>query len=477
MEKTSNNGPAGQSNPQLVFTLILASFVTSFASSSLNVSIKVIGEEFHVPTATLGWLVTAFTICSVALILPLGRLGDLSSRRSILNVGIGLFSLSSAALVFAPSLGVMIGLRVCQGLGSAAMLATNQAIMVDAFPVEVRGRMLGISTSAVYFGLALGPIIGGFVTEHFGWRYVFALMAVLGGVSFVLAFGRLPANSSHVETNRLASNLDIVGILLFMTSVSTLSWGTNSLSSGNLAYIAITYGVLALGCFAWWQGKAQSPLLKPGLFQGGHGFAFANLSVFLNHSATMSITYLTSIYLQQAKGFGSDQAGLVLVTAPLVQAVFSIMAGRLSDKFSPFRLASIGCVFCTASLVAFSFISTQSGLLQIILSLVLNGIGFGFFGSPMTNAVMGLVDRSDVGTASAFMGTMRNLGQITSMSVITIVASMKLSNQALSQVSPTDLSAMMRLCYLVFTVICLLSLVASLQAKANPSDSDYVEKP
>ncbi|MCL2631715.1 MAG: MFS transporter [Coriobacteriia bacterium] len=452
-------------NPQLVFTLVLASYATSFAGSSLSVSIKIIGEEFAVPAATLGWLITAFSICTVSLNLPLGRLGDLSSRRTLLNIGLGLFSLSTFASVFAPSLQVLIVFRVVQGLGSACILASNQAIMVDAFPPEVRGRMLGISTSATYIGLASGPIIGGFVTQNFGWRTVFVFMSILGAIAFFVTLGRLPANSSRVEASELTKHLDIPGILLFIFGISLLSWGTNSIASGGIAIVAIVVGVITLSIFVWWETRARSPILNPALFKGGRSFALANISAFLNYTAAMSITYLISIYLQQAKGLGSDRAGLVLVTAPLVQAGVSIMAGRLADRYQAFKLASIGCGFCASALILLAFVKPETSILYIMFCLVLNGIGFGFFASPNTSAALSLVPRGDVGIASAFLSTMRNLGSIVSMSVIATVTSFAIGNLPINQVSPLDLTTVMRTCFIIFSGIGLLSVFTSLQQK------------
>ena len=460
-------------NPQLVFTLVLASFATSFAGSSLNVSIKVIGDEFQVPTATLGWLVTAFTICTVALNLPLGRIGDLSSRRTLLNIGLGLFSLSTLLAAFAPSLSVLIALRVVQGLGSAAILASNQAIMVDAFPPEIRGRMLGISTSATYIGLASGPILGGFVTQHFGWRVIFCFMAALGAIAFFVSLGRLPANSSRVEASQLKENLDIPGMLLFITGISALSWGTNSMASGTLAYLALGYGIVALAAFIWQETRAKSPVLNPRLFTAGFSYALLNITAFLNYTAAMSVSYLLSLYLQSVKGFGSDQAGIVLITQPLVQATVSIIAGRLADKYSPLKLASAGCVCCVGALGLLAFTQPDTQLLYIIAALALNGVGFGLFASPNTTAIMSMVPRNDVGIASSFLGTMRNLGSIVSMSIISTVASLLLANQPINQVSPADLTHVMRSCFTISCIVACVSVFTSLQHKKDQN----VEKP
>jgi len=449
----------------LTVALVMASFATSFAGSSLNVSIPSIGAEFAVPTATLGWLLTAFTMCSVAFTLPLGRLGDLYSRRTLLMVGIAIFSLANLTAAFVPSMQVMLTLRFFQGIGGACMFATNQAILIDAYPPNVRGRVLGISMSAVYFGLAAGPIVGGFITQHLSWRAVFIFMAALGIITFCVAIGRLPKNASRAEPGQIRKNLDIPGMIFYMLGIVSLAWGLNNLPKNILAYVFVGVGLLLIGAFILWENRATSPLLNPRLFKAGWSFALSNLSAFFNFSSTFAVSYLMSIYLQQVKGFGADISGFILVTAPLTQATVTLFAGRFSDRYSPFRLASIGCGFCSLALISFIFVGPESPLLHIFINLILMGIGFGFFASPNTNAVMSLVPRQDFGTATAFLGTMRNLGQIVGMSVIVIITTIYLQDQPINTVAAADLSQVIKTCFMVFSIICLTGVFTSLQHK------------
>ncbi|MDR2957823.1 MAG: MFS transporter [Coriobacteriales bacterium] len=460
------DSPKSKTRP-VTFVLVLASFVSSFAGSSLNVSIPTIGAEFHVPAAMLGWLITSFTICALALALPIGRLGDLSSRRTILMIGIGLFTVANISSAFAPNIQVMIGLRVLQGIGGACMFSTNQAIMADAYPPQIRGRMLGITISAVYFGLACGPVVGGLLTAHIGWRAVFISMAVMGALTFTVAFGRLPQNSSHAESGKLVSRLDIPGLILYIIGTSILAWGLNNLTTSLIAIILAVLGATLIATFIWWESRASSPLLNLALFKNNWSFALSNLAAFFNFTATFAVNYLLSIYLQQVKGFGADFAGLVMITAPLTQATITIFAGRISDKVSPFRLASIGCACCSLTLVSFIFVSPESSLIHIFGNLIMMGIGFGLFASPNTNAVMSLVPRSSLGLASAFLGTMRSFGQVISMAIIVVLMRMFLQDQPINLVAPSDLAFVMRICFIIFSCICMLGVFTSLQHKGK----------
>jgi MFS family permease len=239
-----------------------------------------------------------------------------------------------------------------------------------------------------------------------------------------------------------------------------------------MAFVTVGYGILAIVAFVFWETRARSPLLNPRLFTAGLSFALSSLSTFLNYASTFSVSYLMSIYLQGAKGLGSDVAGLIMITAPVVQAVFSVITGRLSDHFSPFKLASIGGGFCAASLISFATITPETSMGRIIFGLILIGIGYGFFGSPNVNAAMSVVPRSDAGIANAFISTMRSLGQVTSLSVIAVVTSVLLGSQPINQVAPVDLTAVMRTCYMISSVICLSSVFTSLWNKKRPLASE-----
>jgi len=476
MDQSKVNDTSGNAGPEpgrlkgsqaVTFVLMLASFATSFAGSSLNVSIVSIGADFPVPAATLSWLVTAFGICTVSLGLPMGRLGDLSSRRTLLKVGLVLFILANLSAAFAPSMNFMIALRIIQGFGSACMMATNQAILVDAYPPQIRGRMLGFSTSAVYIGLATGPVVGGFITQNIGWRVVFLFIATLGALALLFSLGRLPANSSRAESGSLVSQLDIPGMLLYSGGLATLTWSLNKLPGNLTIYIVLCIGVSLLAGFVWWELRAPSPLLNMNIFKSGPSFILANLAAFMNYSATFAVTYLLSIYLQRIKGFGADISGIVLVTAPIMQATVSMIAGRLSDSFAPHRLASIGCSLCATSLLSFVFVTPQSSMVHIFANLVLLGMGIGFFASPNTNVVMNQVPRSDLGFASSFLGTMRSFGQVTSMAVIAMIMTSFLHNQPIQQADPTTLAQVMRICFIIFSVICVLGALTSMQQKGT----------
>jgi MFS family permease len=207
------------------------------------------------------------------------------------------------------------------------------------------------------------------------------------------------------------------------------------------------------------------PLVKPEIFKGGPNFALSNISALMSYAATFAVGYLMSIYLQQIKGFGADISGFILITSPAIQTFVTLFAGRLSDKYSPYILASIGMGICTIGLGSLILVSPETSLIQIFISLIILGFGFGIFSTPNTNAIMSMVKPPDYGIASSFVATMRNLGMVGSMAVITLIIDSSLPGVPLAQAPTSDIAFVMRLGLIVFTVICLIGVFTSLSRR------------
>ncbi|MDR0350526.1 MAG: MFS transporter [Coriobacteriales bacterium] len=451
-------------NMAVLGVIILASFLPPFVGSSLNVSAPSIGLEFHTTVAALSWLVVAFLLCSVSLVLPLGRLGDLTSRRALLITGFIILAITSVIMLFSPSFAFIIFMRVLQGIGGACIFSTSQAILTDAFPPTMRGRVLGLSISAVYAGLAMGPVLGGLLTHYFGWRSVFILIALASVITATVALMKLPPNSHKACTGSLLRLMDLPGCMLYLLATLLLAYGLNRIPE-MYAWVLTGLGALLVAAFILYESRTSSPLLKPSLFKNSPNFLTSSIAALLNYGATFAVSFLLSIYLQQVKGFGADISGLVLVTAPLVQSVLSPFAGRLSDKHSPFKLASFGMAVCGIALVSFAFISETSPIWHIFANLVLIGVGFALFSSPNMNAIMSGVPRPDYGIAVSFVATMRNLGQLTSMAAIAVVMGLTIGEASVAETSAPQIVLILRISFGVFILLSIIGIFTSLKRK------------
>ncbi|MCL2437000.1 MAG: MFS transporter, partial [Clostridiales bacterium] len=212
--------------------------------------------------------------------------------------------------------------------------------------------------------------------------------------------------------------------------------------------------------------KIENPVIQIRVFTKNIAYAFSNIAALLNYGATFAIGYLLSIYLQVVMGHTSQIAGLILIAQPLVMAVCSPYAGRLSDKVSPFKLASFGMALCAAGIVMLIFINSDYPLWLIIAALVVTGIGVGFFSSPNTNAVMACVEEKDYGVASSILATMRSIGHTLSMAIVTLIVSMYMGGSALTDAEPEVLIQTMRVSFIIFAVICIVGIFVSAKRKS-----------
>jgi MFS family permease len=223
-----------------------------------------------------------------------------------------------------------------------------------------------------------------------------------------------------------------------------------------------TLGCTGLALFWAFETRTKDPVFDTRLFVQNRLFAFSNITALVNYSAVFPVTFLISLYLQYIKGLSTANAGFIMLCQPLVQAALSPFAGRLSDRFEPRTITSIGMMLCCAGLVTLVFLTPESGIASIIGRLVLLGIGFALFGSPNTNAVMSSVDKKDFGIASGTLGTMRLLGQMVSMVVITGVLVLHIGAERITPQQYAALMQSMRIVFVIFSALCSIGIFTSL---------------
>lgn len=407
------------SNTSKSVTLIVsatAAFVGAFIMSAINVALPAISSEFGTNAVMLGWISNATILASAAALLPFGRLADIYGRKKIFFIGVILMTISSFLCGIAQSTISLIIFRSIQGLAGGMTVGTSVAILTSVFPAKDRGRALGFNTASVYLGLSLSPALGGVLTQHLSWRYIFFLGAVLGLFTIVLTFLKLKDEWAEARGQRF----DAVGSVIFAISLPVLIYGFSDLPSLS-GIILVLVGIAGMLVFVWWEARAESPILNVAVFRKNKVFIFSNIATLVNYSATFGVTYLMSLYLQYIQGFSAQTAGLLLIIQPAVMTVIAPVAGRLSDRFPSQKVAAIGMAFACAALVIFVFLTDTTSLVLIIFTLVIFGIGAGFFASPNVNAVMGSVDKAYLGVASGTQATMRSGGMTLSIGIVMIL--------------------------------------------------------
>jgi len=395
---------------------VSGSFVTPFMGSSINVALPSIGRDFRMDAVTLSWIATSYLLAAAAFLVPLGRLADIYGRKKVYVVGMSTFTLAGLLSALSVSSSMLIFFRICQGIGAAMIFSTGMAIISSVFPPEERGGALGINVAVVYIGLSIGPFIGGIVTEHFSWRAVFLLVVPIGALSVGLALLELKGEWAEAAGEKF----DLIGSLIYGTALVS---GMYALSAASVLSSAVLIAVALVAALAFvkWELHIANPVFDVRIFRDNRVFAFSCFAALLNYSATFAITFLMSIYLQHVRGYGPQGAGLVMIVQPAVMALFSPLAGRLSDRIEPRIVASVGMALTAAGLFALGFLEEDSGLRSLLATLAIIGLGFALFSSPNSNAIMGSVEHRLYGIASGAVGTMRLLGNMLSMGVATLI--------------------------------------------------------
>jgi EmrB/QacA subfamily drug resistance transporter len=405
----------------------------------------------------LSWVTTAYLLTSAMFLVPLGKIADIYGRKTIFTYGTLIFTLASIGSAFSNSATMLIGFRVFQGIGSGATYCVGAAMLTSVFPARELGKVFGINLAAVYLGNSLGPFLGGFLTHHLGWRSIFFVNVLLGFVIIFFIFWKLKEEWREAREEKF----DLTGSIIFSITLLLILYGFSQLSTTRGVWFILP-GVLGVLAFIKWETKIESPVLEINLFRNNRVFAFSNLAALINYSATFAITFLLSLYLQYIKGLTAENAGLILLSQPIVQAFFSPFAGRLSDRIEPRIVASIGMALTAGGLFLFIFLNGMTSLGFIISTLILLGFGFALFSSPNTNAVMGSVENRYFGVASGTLGTMRTMGMVLSMGITILIFSIVIGKVRITpEYYPVFLKST-KIAFTFFTVLCLGGILASL---------------
>jgi len=445
----------------------IASFSTPFISAAINIALPAIGTEFHTDAILLSWIPTSFLLVAAMFAVPFGRIADIHGMKRIFTYGMIIFTIASLLSAIAPSAIALIIFRILQGVGSAMIFVTSLAIITSIFPPQEQGKAIGINIAAVYFGLSMGPVLGGFLTYYFGWRSLFYILVPLGLLVIVLVQWKLKGEWAACRGEKF----DLTGSILYSVMLVLIMYGFSTLPS-ILGILLVILGAVGLVAFIKWELRVDSPVLDMKLFFKNTTFAFANMAALLNYSATFAVTFLLSLYLQYIRGFAVQDAGFILVAQPILMVIVTPIAGRLSDKYDPRISATIGMSIVTLGIFGFVFLSTTTSLEYIIISLIILGLGFGLFSSPNTNSIMGSVERRFYGVASATVSTMRLIGQTMSMGIALLIFALYIGRV---EITPTQYPALLtsiQTAFIVFTILCFIGIFASFRRGKRTSNSE-----
>ena len=434
-----------------------ASFLTPLMASSVSIALPSIGHEFSMDALSLSWVATSAVLAAATLLLPFGRLADIYGRRKIFIYGISTFTVFSLTSGLAPSGSILIASRCFQGAGAAMIFGTGVAMLISVYPPAERGRVLGVNVAATYLGLSLGPFIGGFLTQHLGWRSLFFMNSLLGLAIVVLVLTRLRSEWAEAQGEKF----EIPGALLYAIPLTLAMIGVSKLP-GTTGIWTLAVGLAGLAAFIAWERRTEKPLLDISLFVENKVFAYSNAAALINYSATYAVTFLLSLYLQYVKQLDPQTAGLILVAQPIVMTLFSPLAGRLSDTIEPRVVASVGMGIICVALALLAIVGKDTSVVLVTIYLIVLGFGFALFSSPNTNAIMSSVEKRLYGVASAMVGTMRLTGQMLSMGIVLLVFAVIMGNVRITPEYYPAFVQCMQVAFVVFSLLCAVGIFASL---------------
>lgn len=439
----------------------LSSFIGPFMGASVIVALPAIGAEFSMGAVMLGWINTAYLLAAATFLIPFGRLGDIYGRKRIFSAGVFLLLISSILLATSTSSGMMILFRVLQGFASSMIFATSLPILMSVVPGEERGKAIGLTVAAVYLGLSTGPFVGGFITQQLGWRYIFWINVPLSLLLLTVTTFLLKGDWSAEERSRF----DLRGAVILGAGLLMTMYGFTTMPSYSAALLVVL-GIIALAIFVKYEQKVASPLVEVSHFRDNAVFAFSNLAALINYAATFAVGFMLSLYLQKVRMLTPQIAGTILIAQPIVQAIFSPVAGRLSDKVEPRTLASLGMAVICVGLLMLTVVSLTTPIAYIIACLVLLGFGFALFSSPNTNAIMSSVSRSHYGFAGATVSAMRQIGMMFSMAVVTVTMTLFIGSSEILSANAEQFIVSCRYAFALFALMCFGGIFASL-ARGN----------
>jgi MFS family permease len=427
-------------------------FMGPLDSTIVSVALPKIGPALRLSYSEALWVQAAYLLVLSIFLIPIGRIADTRGRMRFYMVGTAVFGIFSMVCAVSPNGAFLIIARCFQALGAACMSATSAALVTAVFPPQDRGRALGLNAMAGYLGLTAGPVLGGLIATHLGWRWIFFInipiaIATLANGWFLLgaesrdrkaararaataaaavgAPGR-PAAAGPVEPPLPAGRVDWQGAVLLGLGLVCLLvpltlvpfWGWDSVRTIGLLVAA----VVLIAAFIFVEDRVADPLFDLDLVRKNHAFAAGTFAALLNYAAVFAITTLTAVYLEVAEGYSPQRAGLVLLVQPVFMAALSPLFGRLSDRLGSRVLATGGMLVGAVGIGQLALLPQGAHPLRVALALGTIGVGMAAFSAPNTSAVMGSIRRDQLSLASGFLGTMRSLGQGLSVGLLGAIA-------------------------------------------------------
>jgi EmrB/QacA subfamily drug resistance transporter len=414
---------AGGRKGMVLAACVLASSMAFIDGSALTVALPKLRAFFGADLAAVQWVLNGYVLALAALTLIGGALADVYGKARMLGVGCLGFGAASAACIVAPSVDALIALRVVQGVAAALLTPASLALIGATYPKEERSGAIGVWAAASALTTAGGPILGGWLTQGFGWQYVFAINPPLALIALALLVLYAPAD------RREPRRFDVAGAAILAAALAALAWALSEIgpqqagaSNDVLIGVAAAFGIAALGGYAWCERTSRHPMTPPWLV-GNRAFVALNLATLLVYGGLAIMFFLLSFDLIDRRHLTPTDAGLVFLPFTLGVGLLSQPFGKLADKIGARTMLIIGPLGAALGYALLALGKTASLALGVLAPMTLLGVSFAVMVAPLTAAVLSSVKEADEGLASGVNNAVSRVAQLAGIALAAGVAS------------------------------------------------------
>jgi EmrB/QacA subfamily drug resistance transporter len=392
-------------------------FMIMLDNTVVNVALPSIAADLQIGLSELEWIVTGYALTFASLMLTGGKLADLLGRRLIFIVGLAIFTLSSLVCGLAGSGELLIGARVVQGAGAALMNPATLSIIAATFPPRQRGTAIGIWAGTSAMALAIGPLVGGLLTEHISWSWIFFVNVPIGVIAIAASLLLIPESKDESAEQRLdlpgllTSGIGLFALTYGLIEANTYGWT----SSRILGAFAVAVGMLV--AFALLETRQRLPMLDLSLFRNGT-FAGANLAVLLVALAMFGVFFFVSLYMQGVLGYSAVETGAAFLPLTILIMVTAPIAGKASDRFGSRWLMTVGMILIAIQLFYFSRLGVEESYWNLLPAMILGGFGIAMVMTPSAAAAVRALPVDKAGVGSAVLNAFRQVGGSMGIAVI-----------------------------------------------------------
>ncbi len=391
--------------------ICLGAFILLVDITIVNVALPRMATDLHVTFTSLQWVVDAYTLVLAALLLVTGSIADAYGRRRFYVIGLAVFALASLACALAGNGDALIAARAVQGIGGAAMFATSPALIIASYSGRDRGTAFGIWGAVNGAAAAIGPLLGGVLTQHYGWQAIFLVNLPIAAVAIGLSLRALPADS---PVRTAASRIDLPGAAAFTVSAGAVTYalirGGETSWSASSTIVAFIVAAVALIAFLVIERLVADPMLDLTLFRN-RGFSGLMAGAVLLQAGAFGSLVLVSLWLQSLLGLSPIRAGLALTPLAVASFITAAVAGRFTQRISPSLPVGAGLLAVAAGMVLLrTEMTTGAGANSLIIGLVVTGVGVGLATPVVVSAAVGTLPPHRMGMAGGVVNTFRQLG-------------------------------------------------------------------